>query len=102
MVTIARNAFLPVRKHKLIVSQNEGETMATTNDDNSPGFYMPYDPPCLLANVYGMDFMTPKKGASSQATWGTENGRPAHDNPKCNYTLTASEKEELARQLELC
>lgn len=107
MVTIARNTFLPLRKHKLILPQNStviGATNATGTSTyrNNPGFYMPYDPPCLLQNIYGSDYMTPKSGTSSQAKWGSVNGRPAYDNPKCNSTLTTFEKHDLERQLMFC
>eukprot|EP00581_Thalassiosira_minuscula_P016245 CAMPEP_0183736096 /NCGR_PEP_ID=MMETSP0737-20130205/48474_1 /TAXON_ID=385413 /ORGANISM="Thalassiosira miniscula, Strain CCMP1093" /LENGTH=264 /DNA_ID=CAMNT_0025970015 /DNA_START=105 /DNA_END=896 /DNA_ORIENTATION=+ len=69
-VTIARNSFLPVRKHKLILEGTEVvKPNRTSTIWNRPGFYMPYDPPCLLENIYGSDYMTPKSGASSQAKW---------------------------------
>ena len=67
-VTIAKNAFLPVRKHQLIFLKSDTETVVETNATtgttrrSKPGFYMPHNPPCLLHNIYGSDFMTPKKG----------------------------------------
>ena len=60
---------------------------------------MPNDPHCMLHNIYGSDYMTPKSGKSSQAKWGTQHGKPAYDNPKCNSTLTTFEERELERQL---
>lgn len=98
-VTIARDALLPLRKHKLIPSNNATNE---TQSVNHPGFWMPYDPPCLLHNIYGSDYMTPKSGASSQAKFGGLNGRPAYDNPKCNKTLTKFDQHELERQLMFC
>lgn len=126
MVTIASDGFLPVKKHKLVkevVSSFSRNTTTTTNADNRtrtttvvttddrrrrrPGFYMPNDPPCLLSNIYGSDYMTPKKGSSSQAKWGTENGRPAYDNPRCSDSdghteLTPHERDELEVQMAYC
>jgi len=96
-ITIARNSFLPVRKHKPPISSNEN----STDNKSNPVFYIPHNPPCLLNNIYGSDYMTPKTGRSTQAKWGTKHGRPAHGNPECDSTLTTSEQQDLERQLAL-
>jgi UDP-galactose transporter len=104
-VTIAKSAFLPLRKHKLILPRNDTGTNAdngTSHSPETPGFHMPNDPNCMLHNIYGSDYMTPKSGKSSQAKWGTQHGKPAYDNPKCNSTLTTFEEHELERQLGFC
>jgi len=117
VVTISKNAFLPVVRHKSLLSIDDYRIAAdttTTNYSNSgnqtiqqssnenPVIYMPYNPKCLLTNIYGSDFMTPKKGKTSQAKYGTEHGRQAHGNPDCNSKLTEAEQIELERQLSFC
>mmetsp|Transcript_15826 Transcript_15826/g.23730 ORF Transcript_15826/g.23730 Transcript_15826/m.23730 type:complete len:97 (-) Transcript_15826:3131-3421(-) len=53
---------------------------------------MPLNPPCLLANMYGADFMTPKKGHFIR--------KVAYNAPDCGrILLTSAQQEELERQL---
>ena len=100
-ITVARDVFLPVRRHKTVFGR-EGEDPTTTGGGAPPPhLYLPYDPPCLLANLYGADYMTPAKGPTTQANWGTRNGRPAYHNPRCTPSLTASEQHALEEQLGL-
>ncbi|KAL7527237.1 hypothetical protein ACHAWF_002152 [Thalassiosira exigua] len=100
-VDVARDAFLPVKRHKSIWLE-EGKGNGTVGGQPLPRFYVPHDPPCLLENIYGPDYMTPKSGATSQAKWGTVHGRPAHGNPECRSNLTSSERDELDWQLTFC
>eukprot|EP00984_Skeletonema_dohrnii_P003848 scaffold1333_cov130-Skeletonema_dohrnii-CCMP3373.AAC.1 len=108
MVTVAKDAFLPVRRHKTIpiprreYNNSNNTLIATGTDDDFPPYYMPYNPHCLLTNIYGHDYMTPKSGKTSQAKYGTGHGRPSYGNPHCNSTLSISEQEELERQLTFC
>lgn len=118
VVTVSKNAFLPVVRHKSLLPIDDyriaaANTTTITNDstnqtiqqninNNHPVIYMPYNPTCLLTNIYGSDFMTPKKGKTSQAKYGSEHGRAAHGNPECNATLTEAEQTELERQLSFC
>lgn len=77
-VTVATDAFLPLVKHKPI-AQNY------TNRDESLQlhFYMPFNPKCLLTNLYGSDFMTPKNREEGKFH------RRAFDDPKCDGNITA-------------
>lgn len=113
MVTLEKNAMLPVLMHKRILSRQHNATDSGLNDTtisidstafsySAPGFSMPYAAPCLLQNIYGADYMTPKSGKTSQAKWGKNNGRPAYYNPKCNHLLTPFEENEYKRQMEFC
>ena len=117
MVTISKNAFLPVTRHKSLLSiddnriaadttatntSSSNQTIQQNSNNNHPVIYMPYNPTCLLTNIYGSDFMTPKTGKTSQAKYGSEHGRQSHGNPACNSTLTEAEQTELERQLSFC
>ena len=67
MVTFAMHDFLPLVKHKLIVSDyDDNKTDLEIDDNQFLYYYMPFNVPCLLPNLYGEDFMTPlpKKGYS--------------------------------------
>ena len=77
-VTVSMNAFLPLMKHKKIPAEQQH-------------FYVPFNPPCLLANMYGGDFMTPKKGHFIREI--------AYDDPKCGVHITLAQHHELERQL---
>ena len=138
-VRIARDSFLPLRKHKSIllpdgeykmynhIKNNNVTTAAdgnitnlnhngnhNNNDDGDgdgrhhvPRYYMPYNPSCLLENIYGSDYMIPKSGKSTQAKYRTKMGIPAHGNPDCSTNnkygeLREEEKVELERQLAFC
>ena len=113
MVTIAMGSFFPVRKHKRIPPfenftatkiLEKNDTLPsttkthTTSGYNAPTFYLPNDPPCLLENIYGPDYMTPKTGKKAQAKYGTNQGRLAHGNPVCNLPLSQYYQQELERQ----
>jgi hypothetical protein len=96
-------AFLPLRPYKPVLqTTSSNKTTSTSNDlrNKPPAFYhMPYNIPCLLENMYGADFMTPKGivGKKNQAI-----GRP-YGHPYCNTTtLTVEEQIELERQLAYC
>ena len=114
VVTISKDGFLPVKRHKALLPIDEYRSSDTLNtnstiqtiqqnsNNNHPVIYMPYNPTCLLTNIYGSDFMTPKQGKSSQAKFGSQHGRQAHGNPDCNSTLTEAEQTELERQLSFC
>ena len=89
-------------------NKNDQEDNSTTTHttyeiaNDTPAYYMPYNPHCLLTNIYGYDYMTPKSGPTSQAKYGGEHGRPAYGNPQCNSTLSMLEQDELERQLKFC
>lgn len=66
-LTVAMDAFLPLVKYKKIPTISGKQEMFY--------FYMPSHVPCLLSNLYGADFMTPKKGKARSIAYG---------NPKCS------------------
>ncbi len=113
MVTIAMDSFFPVRKHKRILPFENftddftlpsaaATTTTTTNHTsgyNAPTFYFPNNPPCLLENIYGPDYMTPKTGKKAQAKYGTSHGRLAYGNPVCDLPLSQYYQQELERQI---
>ncbi|KAK1743924.1 hypothetical protein QTG54_005521 [Skeletonema marinoi] len=121
MITIAMDSFFPVRRHKRILPFEEqflahtqsNATIATTglNENNTtttethaggynaPAFYLPNNPPCLLENIYGVDYMTPRTGKEVQAKYGTSQGRLAHGNPICNLSLSPYYQQEFERQM---
>ena len=66
MVTIEMGGFFPVRKHKKILPLEKNTTTTISNESNAklppstatnetPTFYLPNNPPCLLENIYGPD-----------------------------------------------
>ena len=85
-VTFEMDLFFPLVKYKSIASPDFGVTMNetaneiarsnsthSTSDANSPvpvpvsvHYHMPANVPCLLAKMYGDDFMTPKPGRGNQ------------------------------------
>ena len=85
-LTFEMDLFFPLVKYKSTASPNFGVTMneteneiarinnstrSSTSDDDShvPGvvkYHMPANVPCLLAKMYGDDFMTPKSGIKYQ------------------------------------
>ena len=90
-VTVAMSAFLPLSKHKLPAYDDTSRKVSTPGGER-PYFHMPFNPPCLLANLYGADFMTPRKGHLIRQV--------AYDDPECvRMTLTLAQEEELKRQL---
>lgn len=87
-VTISAQSFLPMVKHKTIPY----DSSLPLDDGNELFFHKPFNVPCLLENMYGSDYMTPKKGHFIRQT--------AHSNPICTkQTLTGPEQAELDRQL---
>ena len=110
MVTIEMGGFFPVRKHKRILPLEKSTTTTISNESNAklppstatnetPTFYLPNNPPCLLENIYGSDYMTPKTGKNAQAKYGTGQGRLAHGNPVCDLALSQYYRQELERQI---
>lgn len=89
-ITVATNAFLPLVKHKTLVYEDDNKEVTTSNDE--PIYvYTPFNIPCLLANMYGADFMTPKKGHFIRRT--------AHGDPGCVHeALPLAEKKEMEIQ----
>lgn len=92
-VAISMDASLPIVKHKTVVQDDDVAMNFRTVGDNQRLYYhIPFNVPCLLSNMYGPDFMTPKKGHFIRKT--------AYDNPKCDRrVLTVAEQIELERQL---
>jgi hypothetical protein len=92
-VTLAMNSFLPLAKHKtLAYDDTKSGKNSTTPGGERTYFYMPLNPKCLLANMYGADFMTPKKGHFIR--------KIAYNDPDCGQIdLTSAQQEELERQL---
>ena len=78
------------------------QTKQQNSNNNHPVIYMPYNPTCLLTNIYGSDFMTPKTGKTSQAKYGVNMVDNLTVTPACNSTLTEAEQTELERQLSFC
>ena len=73
-VTFEMDLFFPLVKYKSIALPDFGVTMNETFDADSPvsvHYHMPANVPCLLAKMYGDDFMTPKPGKGNQG-FGTE------------------------------
>ena len=73
-VTVATNVFLPLVKHKMIAN------------DKKNYLYRPFNTSCLLPNLYGLDFMTPKKGKFLRQT--------AYGNPVCDESASLLSDEE--------
>jgi hypothetical protein len=100
-VAVNMNQFLPLVKHKTPVYNDRsaavtGGRQPPTQDKERLYMHTPFSPPCLLANMYGADFMTPHEGKSKQ---------DAHDEStqECmNQMLTSAQHKELQRQLSLC
>ena len=92
-VTVAMNAFLPLTKHKTLAYDDTNSGKKSTPPSGEwTYFYMPLNPPCLLANLYGADFMTPKKSHFTRQV--------AYNDPDCGrIVLTSAQQEELERQL---
>lgn len=61
-VIVSMDAFLPIVKHKTIAYDEYAPTKLRVLDDQLLYYHTSFNVPCLLANVYGQDFMTPKKG----------------------------------------
>ena len=92
-VTVAMDAFLPLEKHKMpAYDDGTSREVFLSSGEERPHFYMPFNPSCLLANMYGADFMTPKKGHFIR--------KVAYDDPNCvQMKLTSAQQQELERQL---
>ncbi len=92
-VTVSMDAFLPIVKYKTIVYDDDvAMKLKTEGDRHRLYYYIPFDVPCLLSNMYGPDFMTPQKGLFIR--------RAAYDNPICDAReCTVAEQKELERQL---
>ena len=88
MVTVAKDAFLPLVKHKAIAYEDK---QTASNYKKELYFYKPFNVPCLLPNMYGSDFMTPKDGHFIR--------RKAYGDPKCDHKeLTNNEEEEFEKK----
>lgn len=91
---VALNALLPLVKHKPVVTSKS--TVATTGSPLIPFYYMPFDNACYLANLYGPDFMTPKKKFKTKNLSMLKN---RFDHPSCDQELSRHEMHELEQQL---
>ena len=83
----------PLVKYKPIVSSNEAMV-----NDSTPSLYMPFNTKYYLQNLYGEDFMTPKRGYKIPHTNVSET-KMLIDNPPCGQKLSESEKVEFERQM---
>jgi len=87
-VTLRAQSFLPLVRHKSIPYNSS----LSFDQDSNLFLYRPFNVPCLLENLYGSDYMTPKKGHFLR--------KIAYDNPACtNQNLNEDEQMELDRQL---
>jgi len=113
-VIVRINDFLPLVKYKsTVVTQDNNNTnneTAMINNNtvvhrNSPLYYhMPFNVPCLLAKMYGDDFMTPKTGKGNEARRNNDinNGKPYYRNSTwCKETtkLSTIQQEEKKNQM---
>jgi hypothetical protein len=95
------DAFLPLGKHKTI-PYNHDDIEQITKDGHQPAYiYMPFNPPCLLENLYGSDFMTPREGRG--VTGGSNHARlDAFNNPDCKpSSLSLADREASKTQQSL-
>jgi hypothetical protein len=92
----AMDAFLPLGKHKTI-PYNHDDIEQITKDGHQPAcVYMPFNPPCLLENLYGSDFMTPREGRG--VTGGSNHARlDAFNNPDCKPSSLSSADREASK-----
>jgi len=99
-VRVASDAFIPLVKHKQVVSSKKDNVA----NSSIPYFYMPFNSSCYLENLYGADFMTPKKNFQQKKF----NVKPKEemlgkfdkfDNPRCDRVLSVSQQHELERQM---
>jgi len=92
-VRVASDAFFPLLKHKQVFASE-------THDSTIPFFYMPFNLPCYLANMYGEDYMTPKKGfkLGNNCLEGVHRG-DRFNHPHCNTSLSVSQQCEFDRQM---
>lgn len=94
VVSVQMTHFLPLVKHKTLPTTDTN----STNGISEPLYhYMPFKPRCLLANMYGVDFMTPKNGHFIQRDAFTHS-----EYAGCEKEMTAFEKEEFVRQQSFC
>jgi len=91
------DALLPFVKYKTIPYDNAKNI--TNSKQHQQCVHMPYNPKCLLENLYGIDFMIPRKGRVN-----SDGGDPRHvyNRPKCEQLLSSAEQKELERQLAFC
>jgi hypothetical protein len=85
---------LPLVKYKPLSVNATASVLGGDEDHRDLHYYTPYNVPCLLANIFGDDYMTPTKEGES-FFWRSK----AFDHPRCDNDYTASEREELKRQL---
>ena len=93
----AMNALLPFVKYKTIPYDNA--THIPNSEQHLQFVHMPYNPKCFLQNLYGDDFMIPRKGT------GNSDGvdpKYLYNRPKCGQLLSSAEQKELERQLAFC
>lgn len=92
------NGFLPLVPYKTImIDWNHNMTERSKQDDKlTKKIYMhtPFDPKCLLNNMYGRDFMIPKETREY-------NHSPYGDLP-CKEIETLDQEKEMMRQLTFC
>ena len=95
-VTMRLDSTLPIKEHTRTMNWNNTVFAMSTNDTriSKPVLYMPSDPACYLANIFGDDFRIPKKTKFFRHN--------ATDLPVCKTSaLDATEKLEFMRQLML-
>jgi hypothetical protein len=94
--------FLPLIPYKTIMidwknyrSNNDTASVAVANQGTKETYlHIPFDPTCLLSNMYGRDFMTPKETRE----WNTS---PFGDVP-CKDIETWKQKKDVMHQLTFC
>ena len=89
---MASNSFLPLVKHK--------PSTDVAIAGSVPHYYMPYDTPCFLENLYGADYMTPKRKFKMDHvnTTGVDNSLK-FGHPHCNRKMSNEDLRELERQM---
>lgn len=104
----AANAFFPLKKHKSI-HQKLPKAESITNDttsvnrvvvDDTPHWHIPNDPSCLLSNLHGADFMTPK-ASNFKRKFDAYNHPPCHTSSN-SAKPSSKQQQELERQLSFC
>ena len=91
-VAVQMKHFLPLVKHKTLPIDSNSE------DVLEPLYHhIPFNPQCLLPNMYGHDFMTPKRGHFIQ-----QNAFSHSEYAGCKKEMNLFEKKEFIRQRSLC
>lgn len=94
---VAKNAMLPLVKHKPAVSSNEA---AASYDTSLPYYYMPYNKHCFFTNLYGETYMTPQSGYKwKKNTNPNANPGDKFNNPPCAQELSDHDLVELQHQM---